>query len=330
MPLEPWAFAASVAALLTISLPAAAGEVGANQNALPGSLTTAPQPVNLSSAATIGPESSVLLASASDDQADGGYFGDWFARVDEAQSSQPHWVTPLATVTPRLEEEVRYDQFWQRQGNGASLDNYGGGKGLELIPTTTNEVIFNIPPYEERSNVKPASGFGDDTVLLIKQRLLSANEASGNYIVTAFLGFQAPTGNAVFSNDAWLVTPTIAGGKGFGNFDVQATMGVALPTRHVTTIGKAVATNVAFQYHVTKYLWPEFEVNDTYWSGGERDGKNQVLLTPGIIVGRFKLGGRLKANFGVGYQFAVSPTLVKEPLTPTLSHAWILTARLSF
>jgi hypothetical protein len=255
----------------------------------------------------------------------------WFARVDRAQATQPSWVTPIATVTPRLEEEVRYDQFWQNLGNGAKVDNYGGGKGLELIPTTTNEVIFNVPGYEVRTDHKPRSGFADDTVLLIKQRLISANAQNGDYIVTAFLGFQAPTGGQAFTNHSWVITPTIAGGKGFGQADVQATMGIGLPTDNVGVIGDALATNVAFQYHVATKFWPEFEVNDTYWSGGERSGKNQVLLTPGVVVGRFKLGGRFKANFGVGYQWAVAPSLVKDPaLTPTLNNAWISTLRVSF
>jgi len=53
----------------------------------------------------------VPLASAQD-----GYFTDWFPRVDKTQAEQPHWITPLATTTPRLEEEVRYDQWWQRAG----------------------------------------------------------------------------------------------------------------------------------------------------------------------------------------------------------------------
>ena len=43
------------------------------------------------------------------------YFADWFPRVTRIQSEQPHWVTPLVTVTPRLEEEYRYDQLWQAQ-----------------------------------------------------------------------------------------------------------------------------------------------------------------------------------------------------------------------
>jgi hypothetical protein len=36
------------------------------------------------------------------------YFADWFPRVTRIQSEQPHWVTPIVTVTPRLEEEFRY------------------------------------------------------------------------------------------------------------------------------------------------------------------------------------------------------------------------------
>jgi hypothetical protein len=35
------------------------------------------------------------------------YFAHWFDRVDAAQASQPHWMTPITTVTPRLEEEYR-------------------------------------------------------------------------------------------------------------------------------------------------------------------------------------------------------------------------------
>src|SRR5580704_9011247 len=76
------------------------------------------------------------LADTADDVTN--YFDNWYTRVAAAQDSQPHWMTPLATVTPRLEQEFRYDQYWQHQATGASLDNIDGGKGLELIPTETN------------------------------------------------------------------------------------------------------------------------------------------------------------------------------------------------
>jgi hypothetical protein len=260
-----------------------------------------------------------------------GYFQNWFARVDEAQATQPHWITPLVTVTPRLEEEVRYDQLFQSVGNGSTIDNFGGGKGLELIPTTTNEVIFNAPPYMQRNIVRPVSGFGDWPFFLVKQRLLSANEESGNYIVTAFLSAQAPTGAPAFTNNAWLITPTLAGGKGWGDFDIQGTVGVAIPTSHENIIGTAIATNVTAQYHIAKYFWPEVELNDTFWSGGARDGKNQLFITPGIVLGRFDLGWRAKMSVGLGYQIALAPQKqILEPLTPTYNHEWILSVRVAF
>lgn len=258
------------------------------------------------------------------------YFDNWFARVDEAQATQPHWMTPLVTITPRLEEEFRYDQFFETLGNGANIDNFDGGKGLELIPTTTNEVIVNLPPYMERSLVKPADGWGDWTFLLVKQRLISANEENGNYIVSAFLAVQAPIGAPAFTNNAYLITPTLAAGKGWGDFDVQGTVGVAIPTAYQSTIGDAVQSNVVAQYHIAKYFWPEVELNDTYWSGGERGGKDQLFVTPGIVLGRFELGGRARLSVGFGYQVALAPSQILEPLTPTYNHEWILTARLSF
>jgi len=262
-----------------------------------------------------------------------GYFDTWFARVNEAQASQPHWMTPVATVTPRLEEEVRYDQFWESRGNGSTLDVYDGGKGLELIPTETNELLINPPAYQFKGNTAhPANGWLDDQFLVVKQRLLSANEENGNYIVSAFLGITAASGNAAFTNKTWIVTPTLAAGKGWGDFDIQATTGVAIPFRNQSTLGTSIATNIALQYHVAKYFWPELEFNDTYWANGkERGGKNQVLLTPGIILGRFVIHGRIKFIIGGGYQVAVSPKYVDtSEQTPAYNHSWILTTRLTF
>jgi hypothetical protein len=273
------------------------------------------------------PKDSALL----DDGSIGDYFDNWFARVKEAQDSQPHWMTPLATVTPRLEEEFRYDQYWERAGNGASIDTFDSGKGLELIPTTTNEVLINLPAYEDRYYKKPTQGWGDWPFLTVKQRLLSSPEDQGNYIVSAFLGVQAPSGNAAYTNHSWLVTPTIAGGMGWGDFDIQATTGVAIPLRETRVIGYAISTNVALQYHWAQYFWPEIEANNTYWSGGQRDGKDQMFLTPGLILGRFEVAEHARLIIGAGYQFAVSPVKTTVPvLTPTYDHSWLLSARVAF
>ena len=177
------------------------------------------------------------------------YFLDWFPRVTRIQSEQPHWVTPLVTVTPRLEEEVRYDQFFQLVGHGKTTDNYGGGKGLELIPFQNTEVILGFPAWISHGGTKvhgtkkkiaPSDGWADET-FLVKYRLLSANEEKGNYILTAFMGFSAPTGDAANSNGHAIFTPTIAGGKGWGNFDVQSTLGVSFPLGGEDRLGMPLA-----------------------------------------------------------------------------------------
>ena len=53
----------------------------------------------------------VLLASSATvghaQSAFDGFWTHWFDRSDHSKSDQPHWVTPLATTTPRLEQEVR-------------------------------------------------------------------------------------------------------------------------------------------------------------------------------------------------------------------------------
>jgi hypothetical protein len=261
-----------------------------------------------------------------------GYFDHWFDRVDQTQAEQPHWMTPVATTTPRLEEEFRYDQFFEKLGNGGTLDNFDGGKGLELIPAEPIEVIVGAPPYIEKSipGKTPVNGFNDWPFLLVKYRLLSGNEQSGDYIVTAFLQGGAPTGAAAFTANTYQITPTIAGGFGFGDFDIQSTIGVSFPNDYAKETGDSIAWNMAFQYHLLDVLWPELEVNRTYWLGGERAGKHQLFLTPGVVLGRIPLGGRAKLSVGAGYQIAVDPNTIREPLTPQYRNNFILTTRLSF
>src|SRR5690348_15614138 len=90
-----------------------------------------------------------------------GYFHSWFQRVSRTQAGQPHWITPLATVTPRLEEEFRYDIDWLTAANGSTSENYGGGKGLELIPAERVEILLNLPPYVVHDAAPPPPSFGD-------------------------------------------------------------------------------------------------------------------------------------------------------------------------
>jgi hypothetical protein len=259
------------------------------------------------------------------------YFANWSDRVDQARATQPHWETPLATSTPRLTQEVVSNILLEQLGNGANLYNFGGGKGLDLIPTTTNQISIYTPPYLVRTEPEAAHGIGDWPFFSVKQRLVSANEDNGNYIVTAFVSGQAPTGASPFTNHAYVVTPTLAAGKGWGNFDVQASVAVPVPVEFENKVGTSLASNVALQYHLGKYFWPEFEFNDTYWFDGERSGKDQLFVTPGIVFGPFPISQRVKLNFGVGYQVAILPTkLTLEPLTPMFDHSVLFTARVDF
>ena len=258
------------------------------------------------------------------------YFAHWTDRVEAAQESQPKWITPLATTTARLEQEFRYDQFRQTLANGSTVDVYDGGKGLELIPTERTEIIIPLPAYQVRTPVKPASGLNDWPGILLKYRLLSENEKAGDYVVTLFAQYGLPTGAVPYTNRNHVFTPTLAAGKGFGDFDLQATLGESIPTSDHSDAGKAILTNVTAQYHLSALLWPEVELNRTDWSGGGRDGRSQTYLTPGLIVGRFLLGGRSKLILGIGYQTAISKVYPTSPATPTYNHNWIFSVRTTF
>lgn len=247
----------------------------------------------------------LLLAGAAVSQTTPGYFADWFARVDKTQGEQPHWITPLATTTPRLEEEFRYDTFWQTNDAGVTTENYGGSKGLELIPAEKIEVILSVPPYLVHNNPKVRDGFGDFQ-FLAKYRLLSSNEEHGNYIVTAFLGVSLPTGQ--FKNGAKdaIITPTIAYGKGFGRFDEQGTLGIGFPTGDTRLIGRTYSWNNAFQYHLLRKFWPETELNATFFQSGPNDGRKQLFVTPGLVIGRLHIAKRLGLTLGGGFQIAAT------------------------
>lgn len=252
-------------------------------------------------------------------------FSKWLNMVSRTQAEQPHWITPLVTVTPRLEQEFRYDQTIQSTAGGNTLTSYGAGKGLEIIPAEPVEVILGVPAWQSHKKPADEDGFADDNFLL-KYRLLSANEEHGNYILTTFLGMTAPTGGEANTKGRYTFTPTIAGGKGWGNFDIQSTLGLSLPTDDGIAPkgpGTPLAWNTALQYKVGTVVWPELEANYTYYPNGEHEGKEQLLLTPGLIFGRFPIWQRLGMTVGLGYQVAVTSK-------PLYYNNFILTVRFPF
>src|SRR5262245_37590171 len=206
----------------------------------------------------------------STDSAENGFWKSWFERSDKTKQEQPHWITPLVTTTPRLDQEFHYDVSWQQAMPGTNYTvNIGYGKGLELIPFKNVQINAAVPPYIVHNNPAIRDGFGDFR-MLVKYRLLSANEREGNYIITAFLDVAAPTGQHGNGQSNTILTPVIGYGKGFGHFSVQGTFGVALPTSNESTVGRTYAWNNAFQYHFLRLLWPELEVNETFFQDGKK------------------------------------------------------------
>jgi hypothetical protein len=154
---------------------------------------------------------------------------------------------------------------------------------------------------------------------------MSANKENGDYILTAFMGLTVPNGSDNTTSRHLAYSPTIAFGKGRGDFDFQSTVGTSLPDDGFvrTSAGTPVLWNTAFQYRVAKYFWPEVEANYTYWPNGKHEGLNQLFITPGLLIGRLPIAGRLGLTFGAGVQVAVTDS-------PLYHRNLVLTARLPF
>jgi hypothetical protein len=274
------------------------------------------------------------FVSAAAQAASGSWIDLYQARVTATQNAQPHWITPLVTVTPRLEQEVRAD--FVRQTNAKLYDtwNYGNSKGLELIPERHIELIFNVPPFFNHSQPGVKDGFGDVSFLM-KYRIFSRNEDSGNAILTAFLAATVPTGKDANGSCCAVVTPTLAAGKGWGLLALTSTLGGSLPVTNVKGLGHTTTWNNTVQYRLAKtgvarLFWPELEFNSSFYSGGSNDGKIATFATPGIIIGRIPLShdasgkpGRLGLTFGAGEQIALTHF-------HTYNHGIILTGRVPF
>lgn len=246
----------------------------------------------------------------------------WLANVTKTQNRQPHWITPLVLVTPRLEQEYRADFVRELLPNNQQSWNYDNGKGLELIPQSHIELLFNTPPYLQHSQNGVVNGPGDVSFLM-KYRLLAANEQKGNYILTAFFGGSVPTGTYKNGGSSSVLTPTLAGGKGWGRFDIESTLGGILPVDSVQQVGRTIVWNTVAQEHLGRFFWPEFEANSSFFKGGPNDGKKQTFLTPGLLLGRFPLHNRVGLTLGAGMQIAASHY-------HQYNHAAIFTVRIPF
>jgi hypothetical protein len=173
------------------------------------------------------------LTAHADGMIDSGSVNSWMATVQASQDNQPHWMTPLVTVTPRLEQELRWDVYDQQNGKGSQgnsqhllSDGGPGGPRIEVIPTYNTEIILAAPPVISATGPRGTqTSPGDWPAFLAKYRFISANEQNGNYIVTGFFQMSVPSGyGAGISNNVLVAQPTLAFGKGWGDFDIQSTI----------------------------------------------------------------------------------------------------------
>ena len=269
----------------------------------------------------------LVLSSTASLFAQDNFFTKWEKRTTEIQSKQPSWSVPLVAPYPMLIQVLRAD--FTRQVTPALTDtwNYGASRGLNLIPGFNSEFDFYYPPYLQH-NLKTAKDGAGDAGFLAKYRFLSANEKSGNYMLSAQLTATIPTGSHSNGSTDASVSPALLAGKGFGKFDVISSLGGTLPTGDAVKLGRSVAWSTTAQYRVAKVVWPEIEDNATFYSGGKNDGKMQNFITPGITFSKFKFvpkspANRLAIAFGGGEQIATSHF-------HTYNHNLVLTARLIF
>ena len=246
----------------------------------------------------------------------------WRRMTEQAEAGQPDWLSPLATTSGRIKDEFRYDVWQQGTPTGGTISTFGGGKGLEFIAAPSIQLLLGVPSYIDHSTASPPGGFGD-LPLMLKFRIASANKSKGNYLVTFLLSATVPTASRPNGSGDAVLTPALALGKGWGRFDVQSTFGANLPVADTQRLGRQLLWNTTFQYRAGWYLWPELEVNSTFFQEGKSADDKQTFLTPGLGFGRVRLYRGLRFSMAGGLQIAVTRF-------HTYDHRWMLSVRFPF
>jgi hypothetical protein len=246
----------------------------------------------------------------------------WRRMTEQAEASQPDWLSPIATTSGRIKDEFRYDMWRQSTPMGSTTSTFGGGKGLEFIAAPRVQLLLGVPSYIDHSAASPPDGFGD-LPLMLKFRIASANKSEGNYLVTFLLSVTIPTVSRPNGTGDAVLMPTLALGKGWGRFDVQSTFGANLPVADTHRLGRQLLWNTTFQYRAGWKLWPELEVNSTFFQEGKSVGDKQTFLTPGLGFGRVRLYRGLRLSMAGGLQIAVTRFHAYD-------HRWMLSVRFPF
>lgn len=264
--------------------------------------------------------------------AQSGWVARYEAHVDREMNLQPHWVGPLVTSTPKLEQELRADFTRSRNPAGFDTWNLGTGKGVQLVPLPRTQLTVMLPPFINHTQPGQKDGFGD-LGFQAKYRIFGRNEQHGNAIITAALNATIPTGKNGNGLCCATVSPLLEAGKGWGRFDVVTALSGTLPVSGTHTLGRSTAWNSVAQWRAAggagSQLWFAVESNATFFSGGPHDGETQNFILPGITFRRLPLsrkyasGKRAITSIGIGEQVATTRF-------HTYNHALILTLHLPF
>jgi len=221
---------------------------------------------------------------------------------------QPTWLSPLIQADSRLGQSLRLSYSNAYSPAGTRTVNYGNGHFLNLLAGDRVQITLVPPSYIQNHASSMPDGFGD-TVGEVKYRIASGDRDHGNFAVTAILAESWPTASHTNGAPTAVYVPMVAVGKMWGRFDVQSTLGGAMPTGKIAAQGRQINWNGTAQLAVGAHLWTDVEDNLTFNAGGPFDGKVENFLTPAAFyVLRRKEWRPAHATFviGAGMQIATS------------------------
>lgn len=200
------------------------------------------------------------------------------AHNDAMTALQPSWVAPLVQSDSRLGQFVRLS-FSSSYMPGTHSLSYGNGKGFGVIAFNRFQFDFMPPSYFQNYSSTMKDGAGD-TGTQVKFRIASGNAQHGNYALSAIVSKSFATGSYANGMATGIFGPRLAAGWARKRFDVQTTLGGALPTGKIAAQGRAIEWNVTAQAHASAHLWLGVEDNAAFNLGGPFDGTVQNFATP--------------------------------------------------
>jgi len=254
------------------------------------------------------------------------FFSAWENRVRATLARQPSYPIPVIAPSAQMVQLFRFDYVHEYTPARTTTDIYDNSKGLNLIPWANTEIDICLPPFIQHNNPRVLDGAGDFS-FTVKYRPFASPDKHHAYSLGGQVAVSVPTGS--YKNGALVstVTPTVMGGKGFGPFAIQSTIGAVLPKSDASAIGRTITWNTTLQARVAKIIWPEIEFNSNYYHEGPNNGKNQTFVSPGFMVSKINFrhtpGNRLALIFGSGFQVATSTF-------HSYNHAYVFTSRFAF